>query len=135
AGNHFSGDDFEGVLASTSICFDLSVFEIFAPLACGGKIVMAENALELARMQEAEGVSLINTVPSVLGELLRMGAIPKSVRTVNVAGEAPSGNLVEHLYKRGHIQAVWNLYGPTEDTVYTTCAFMKSTSSKIGRPL
>jgi amino acid adenylation domain-containing protein len=135
AGNHFSVEDFNGVLASTSICFDLSVFEIFAPLACGGKIVMAENALELARMQEAEGVSLINTVPSALGELLRMGAIPRSVRTVNVAGEVLSGNPVEQLYEHGHIKAVWNLYGPTEDTVYTTCALMKSTASKIGRPL
>jgi amino acid adenylation domain-containing protein len=135
AGEHFSAGDFNGVLASTSICFDLSVFEIFAPLTCGGKIVIAGNALELARMQEAESVSLINTVPSVLAELLRMGAIPSSVRTVNVAGEALSGNPVERLYEHGHIKAVWNLYGPTEDTVYATCAFLKTTSSKIGRPL
>ena len=28
-----------GVLASTSICFDLSVFELFAPLSCGGKVL------------------------------------------------------------------------------------------------
>ena len=35
------------MLAATSVCFDLSVFEIFVPLACGGTVVLAENALAL----------------------------------------------------------------------------------------
>ena len=38
-----------GVLASTSICFDLSVFELFVPLAWGGTVILAENALALPR--------------------------------------------------------------------------------------
>ncbi len=36
-----------GVLAATSVCFDLSVFELFVPLAWGGTVILAENALEL----------------------------------------------------------------------------------------
>ena len=55
-----------GVLASTSVCFDLSIFEMFVPLCAGGCIVLADNALELPRLQGAEGVTLVNTVPSAM---------------------------------------------------------------------
>ena len=43
----FSPEELVGTLAGTSICFDLSVFEIFAPLTCGGAIILAENAVAL----------------------------------------------------------------------------------------
>ncbi|HEX6200550.1 MAG TPA: AMP-binding protein, partial [Thermoanaerobaculia bacterium] len=54
------------VAATTSISFDLSVFELFAPLACGGRVVLLDDALELARADAAAGAVLVNTVPSVL---------------------------------------------------------------------
>ena len=44
----FAPDEFAGVLASTSICFDLSVYEIFVPLGLGGRIVLVKDALALA---------------------------------------------------------------------------------------
>src|SRR2546423_14139140 len=37
-----------GVLASTSVCFDLSVFDMFLPLSVGGTVVLAEDALQFA---------------------------------------------------------------------------------------
>ena len=43
----FSAEELDGVLASTSIAFDLSVFELFLPLSRGGKVVLAESALAL----------------------------------------------------------------------------------------
>ena len=43
----FGRDALAGVLASTSVCFDLSVFEIFVPLSCGGRVILVENALAL----------------------------------------------------------------------------------------
>lgn len=42
-----------GVLAATSLCFDLSVFEVFAPLTCGGSVILADSALALAGGGEA----------------------------------------------------------------------------------
>jgi hypothetical protein len=39
---------------------------------------------------------------------------------VNLAGEALSRRLVEGVYDLGTVKRVWNLYGPTEDTTYTT---------------
>src|SRR5262249_35092159 len=55
----FDREALSGVLAATSINFDLSVFELFVPLSCGGAIVMAENALELPRLPAAERVTLV----------------------------------------------------------------------------
>ncbi|MCP4658034.1 MAG: AMP-binding protein, partial [bacterium] len=43
----FSPQELRGVLASTSTCFDLSVFELFVPLSRGGTVILAENALAL----------------------------------------------------------------------------------------
>ena len=43
ATNSFSPQQLAGVLASTSINFDLSVYEIFGPLCCGGAVILCEN--------------------------------------------------------------------------------------------
>ena len=114
----FGEDCRGGVLASTSICFDLSVFELFGPLCLGGRIVLADNALALAGI--ADGVRLINTVPSAAQGLLDGGGVPGSVRAVNLAGEALGGELVRRLYREAGVERVYNLYGPTETTTYST---------------
>ncbi|HEY2915104.1 MAG TPA: amino acid adenylation domain-containing protein [Candidatus Angelobacter sp.] len=128
-----------GVLASTSICFDLSVFEIFVPLCWGGKVVMAGDALGLEQRRVAEEVSLINTVPSAMAELVRMKAVPESVRVVNLAGEALPTRLVKEIYGLGTVRSVFNLYGPSEDTTYSTYGEMgKAAEGKtvdIGKPI
>jgi amino acid adenylation domain-containing protein len=116
----FSAADFAGVLAATSICFDLSVFELFVPLAWGGKLVLAADALALAGHPAAAEVTMINTVPSAMAELLRVDAIPATVRTITLAGEALRGALVDALHHRTPAR-VLNLYGPSEDTTYSTC--------------
>ncbi|MDZ8184102.1 MAG: amino acid adenylation domain-containing protein [Nostoc sp. ChiSLP02] len=128
----------KGVLASTSICFDLSVFEIFVPLCCGGKVLLIENALYLPTFPAAENVTLINTVPSVISQLLTTDGIPTSVQTVNIAGEPLDNQLVQQLYQRENIKQVFNLYGPSEDTTYSTSAWIQKGSTNtppIGRPI
>jgi amino acid adenylation domain-containing protein len=120
----FSAEDLSGVLASTSLCFDLSVFEILVTLSCGGSVVVVENALELASMAGAKRVTLINTVPSIMRELVLMNAIPASVQTINIAGEPLSAELVDAIYTASRATRVFNLYGPSEDTTYSTYALL-----------
>ena len=72
----FTPQELAGVLLSTSMCFDLSVFEIFVPLSSGGKVILAENALHLPTLGAKDEVTLINTVPSAMSELLRLGGVP-----------------------------------------------------------
>jgi amino acid adenylation domain-containing protein len=135
----FSRQELAGVLAATSICFDLSVFEIFVPLSQGGGVLMADNALQLAAMKDSNRVTLINTVPSAMRELLRMEAVPQSVLAVNLAGEALAPVLVREIYAATTASRVFNLYGPTEDTTYSTYALLgrdeRSPASPIGRPI
>lgn len=134
----FSAEQLRGVLASTSICFDLSVFEIFLPLCVGGKVILARNALELPQLAAKDEVSLINTVPSAIAELIRSGAVPETVQTVNLAGEALKAELVKQIYEQSRATQVWNLYGPSEDTTYSTYALIGKDNNgrvPIGRPV
>ncbi|HEX3131499.1 MAG TPA: amino acid adenylation domain-containing protein, partial [Thermoanaerobaculia bacterium] len=110
----------ETVLASTSVTFDLSVFEIFLTLTRGGTLVLADNALALSGLPAREAVTLVNTVPSAIGALLRADGLPASVRTVNLAGEPLPRTLVDALYAVPTVESVYNLYGPSEDTTYST---------------
>lgn len=126
-----------GVLASTSICFDLSVFEVFVPLSSGGTVILAENALQWPALPAAREVTLINTVPSAMTELVRLEDGPRGVPTVNLAGEALQQGLVRAIYEQFGAREVFNLYGPTEDTTYSTFALVQSASASppIGRPI
>ncbi|MDJ0837343.1 MAG: amino acid adenylation domain-containing protein [Acidobacteriota bacterium] len=120
ARRHFSSRELQGVLAGTSTCFDLSVFEIFVPLSSGGTVILVENAPSLPKLKAASRVTLINTVPSAITELDKSGGIPRSVITINLAGEPLRGDLVRGLFAGKQVQSVYNLYGPSEDTTYTT---------------
>ncbi len=138
AREQFDAQCLQGMLASTSICFDLSVFELFVPLSWGGTIILAENALALPALPAAKHVRLINTVPSAMAELVRSGSVPASVRVVNLAGEALQRSLVHDLFALPYIQRVCNLYGPTEDTTYSTWADLAAQDDgavPIGRPI
>ncbi|HEX8423112.1 MAG TPA: amino acid adenylation domain-containing protein, partial [Pyrinomonadaceae bacterium] len=117
----FSAAELARVLFSTSVCFDLSIFELFVPLTCGGRVVLAADALHLPELGAAREVTLINTVPSAMTELVRLRAVPDSVLAVNLAGEALRRSLVEEIYAQSpQVRRVVNLYGPTEDTTYST---------------
>ncbi|HEX3527654.1 MAG TPA: amino acid adenylation domain-containing protein [Thermoanaerobaculia bacterium] len=135
----FPPADLAGVLAATSVCFDLSVFELFVPLCCGGTVVLAENALQLAGLPAliaAGRVTLLNTVPSAMTELLRLDAVPPSVRTVNLAGEPLTTALVGQIVRGTKAERVFDLYGPSEDTTYSTFALRSAAGpATIGRPI
>jgi len=133
----FAPEELAGVLAATSVCFDLSVFELFVTLGLGGTVILAENALALPALPNAGEVTLVNTVPSAMAELVRTDALPTAVRTVCLAGEALRRDLVDRIQEKPGVR-VLNLYGPTEDTTYSTGAVMargERGAPSIGRPL
>src|SRR5262245_25701460 len=134
--NTFSTEDLRGVLASTSISFDLSVFEMFVPLSAGGTIILVDNLLALADAPAKSLVTFVNTVPSIMREFLRLNELPPSVRTVALAGEPLNPSLVDQLYQRPSVEKVFDLYGPTETTVYATFALRSpGAPATIGRPI
>jgi amino acid adenylation domain-containing protein len=138
AHEEFTEAELARVLASTSINFDLSVFELFVPLSMGGTVQLVANALVLPELPEKDKITLINTVPSAIAELMRMGELPASLSVVNLAGEPLTRNLVQRIYDQPFVSHVVNLYGPSEDTTYSTCAWVSREANQpvtIGRPI
>ena len=132
----FSSEELAGVMAGTSICFDLSIYEMFLPLSCGGTVIVAANALQLYDLPQAERVTLVNTVPSAMRELLRQRRLPPSVRVVNLAGEPLTTALVGEIYDKSAVEKVYDLYGPSEDTTYSTYTLRQADRpATIGRPI
>ncbi len=134
----FTPEQMAGVLASTSLCFDLSVFELFVPLSWGGTVILAENAVHLPTLAAASGITLLNTVPSAMQELLRSAVVPHAIRVINLAGEPLHADLVEQIYSHTATEAVFNLYGPSEATTYATAAAMPrnlTLAPSIGHPI
>src|SRR5439155_10646946 len=118
----FSPDERAVMLASTSVNFDLSVFELFITLSAGALVVLVDNLLTLSNAPAASRVTFINTVPSVMTEFLHLDQVPPNVRVVTLCGEPLFAPLVDRLYAFASINRVFDLYGPTEATVYSTFA-------------
>jgi amino acid adenylation domain-containing protein len=119
----YTTDELARVLASTSLSFDLSIFEMFAPLSVGGMCAVVKDALAL--LTNRVDVSLINTVPSAIKVLIEQNAIPPGVRVVNLAGEPLPMHVVNDLLAGHRCEKVFNLYGPSEDTTYSTYALFE----------
>lgn len=117
---NFQPEELQSVLFSTSLNFDLSVFEIFATLSCGGSLVILDGLLDLPRLPLRHMVTLINQVPTPFGELLSNHPLPTSVRTILLCGEALKEPLAEDILRKAPSTRLINLYGPTEDTVFST---------------
>jgi amino acid adenylation domain-containing protein len=135
--SEFRREWLDRVLFSTSICFDLSIMELFAPLLCGGAVVLADNALALASMPQAANITLLNTVPSAIVELMRIGGVPESARTIALAGEPLPRALLNRIYENTAAERVYNLYGLTELTTYSTFAMVSPGTPEppIGKPI
>ncbi|MEM9136532.1 MAG: amino acid adenylation domain-containing protein, partial [Cyanobacteria bacterium P01_F01_bin.42] len=134
----FEPEDLETILASTSICFDLSVFEIFTSLSCGGSIYLVDNVLD-EQLKRTSNISFINTVPSALTSLMQKDSLPESLKVVALAGESFPPSLMAQLQQKP--LKIYNLYGPSEDTTYSTCARLDQQSLQgryhvpIGKPI
>lgn len=117
----FAGCDLSGVSAASSVCFDMSVMEIFGALCRGGAVVLVESAVHLPESRYADRITHLNVVPSVMNGLLDAGVLPPNVRTIVFGGEALRRKLVDRAYRQTGADRVFNAYGPTEGTVF--CSF------------
>ncbi|MDT5035289.1 MAG: hypothetical protein QOE03_474, partial [Micromonosporaceae bacterium] len=129
-------DRFTAVLATTSLSFDVSVFDTVLPLLAGGQVRILPDVLALA--DTSYPGSLLCTVPSAMAALLARGVAPR-VGMLALAGEALPADLVRQLRRVAPGTSVANIYGPTEATVYATAwhddGRVLQSDPPIGRPL
>ncbi|MCB2407701.1 non-ribosomal peptide synthetase [Hymenobacter lucidus] len=118
AAEEFAHTPFDVLYAATSYCFDLSVFEFFFPLLQGKTIRLLDSALEIPEFVDQDEKILLNTVPSVVRNLLDQKISWRNVVALNMAGE-PIPKRIKTELDFARIETR-NLYGPTEDTTYST---------------
>ena len=125
---------------STTACFDIAALEMYVTLAAGSRMVIVPSALTkdglgLRRLLEQREVTIVQGTPSLWRLLLESGWSGAGRVRALCGGEAVSANLAATLATRS--SEAWNLYGPTETTIWSTAARIlpEDTSVTIGRPI
>jgi len=127
-------------LALTTISFDIAALELYLPLITGAKLVLAsrDEALDgrqlLDRLTEC-GATVMQATPSAWKLLLDAGWRGSRNFKILCGGETLSHRLADQLLEGG--ASLWNLYGPTETTIWSTIAKVEPGESPIliGRPI
>ncbi len=114
----FRDTNFDMLYAGTSHCFDLSVYELFYPLSIGKQLRLLPNGLSIGDYIETDKNVLINTVPSVIQTLIEKEVSFENTVGINLAGEAFPVSIANYFEDSGI--AIRNLYGPSEDTTYSS---------------
>ena len=118
----FSDDELAGFTATCSTGFDVSAMELFIPLSFGGGLVVAQNALDLVNTVSPVPQRVLHSVPSIVTEMLRSGAVPQTLETIVLIGEALTPELAAGLHGRLPGLRLVNEYGVTEAAVTSTSA-------------
>ncbi|WP_067134512.1 non-ribosomal peptide synthetase [Microtetraspora malaysiensis] len=129
--DYFTAEELAGFLASTSVCFDPSVPQLYLPLLFGGTVIMAENPLALHTLPAKGEVTMISAAASALTAMLRE-PLPPNVRTVLSSGEPVSRALADRVFANPGVRRMVNLYGPTECTVH--CCASEISRDETGEP-
>src|SRR5205085_5645605 len=112
AGSDFGASALSRVVASTSLSFDVSVFEIFCPLVVGGRIEVVRDLLALTEPRAGRwSASLISAVPSAFSQVLSHGSVALSAQHVVLAGEALSARAVREIRTALPGSRIAHIYG------------------------
>ncbi|MFC4121522.1 non-ribosomal peptide synthetase/type I polyketide synthase [Nonomuraea zeae] len=124
------------LLAVTTFAFDISVLELFLPLTAGGRVVIAsrEAAYDPVRLAALlDEATVMQATPATWRLLLSSGWAGKPELKALCGGEALPADLATDL--RGRVAELWNMYGPTETTIWSTLTRVTDGPITIGHPI
>ncbi|SPM41104.1 Non-ribosomal peptide synthetase component F [Mycobacterium numidiamassiliense] len=127
------------VLSLASVSFDMAMGDIFCALACGARLVLATTAqaadpIALGRLIARSGATHMCATPTTWGALVAAGWGGDLRLKAMTGGESISDGLARALLQR--CESVWNAYGPTEATVWTSVAqLVEGDVITVGRAL
>lgn len=115
-------------LALTTVGFDIAGLEMFAPLAAGGTVVLADRDTVLSppalgRIIRDRNITHMQATPALWRTLVESGWQGSGELTILCGGEALDAGLARQLIGRG--RALWNMYGPTETTIWSAALEVK----------
>ena len=110
-------------VATTTFAFDIALIELLAPVLAGGCVVVAdaEQVLDAAGLRDllaGSGATALQATPAGWRMLVDAGGIPAGVRLRMTAGEPLPRDLADAMGEGTSVR-LWNLYGPTETTIYS----------------
>ncbi|WP_245841755.1 AMP-binding protein, partial [Paraburkholderia ribeironis] len=126
------------VLNLTSVSFDIAALELYLPLLSGARLMLASRdvAIDPERLVapiEQEAVTFVQATPAHWSALLNH-RWPNASFTLLCGGEALPASLAARMFD--HVQVLWNMYGPTETTIWsTTRRMVPGLDPSIGRPI
>ena len=134
----------DSLLAVTTLSFDIAVLELLLPLTVGAKVVIANSEVVadgalLAQSLTDSQITFMQATPASWRLLLEAGWTGKLDLKILCGGEALTNDLAEKLLQRG--AQLWNVYGPTETTIWSTIYKVDSVQSgisntvPIGKPI
>lgn len=128
------------LLAVTTLSFDIAALELFLPLVSGAQVVIAPRSAvadgeALAHLLTEFDITVMQATPATWRLLIESGWRGKPGLKILCGGEALSRDLAEQLTATG--AELWNLYGPTETTIWSTLKRIENGDSRIsmGRPI
>jgi len=128
------------LVAVTTFSFDIAGLEIFLPLIAGARAVIAgrDIALDgraLRQLLQDSNATVMQATPITWRILLESGWQGHEGLKVLCGGEAMPPELAREMIPR--CGALWNLYGPTETTIWSTVSRVRSAENRIpiGRPI
>ncbi|HVK94787.1 MAG TPA: amino acid adenylation domain-containing protein [Noviherbaspirillum sp.] len=127
------------ILGVTTVSFDIAGLELLGALSCGMTVVLAsaEQTREpvlLLDLIEREKVNVLQMTPTRLRLLLDVAPTLPGLRTLLVGGEALPQTLADKLLALDHLR-VFNVYGPTETTIWSACWPLAQGPVSLGRAL
>jgi amino acid adenylation domain-containing protein len=128
------------LVAVTTLSFDIAGLELYLPLIAGAQVVVASaqtaaDPRALARLLESCGATAMQATPSTWRMLIDAGWPGRAGLKALCGGEALPPALADELV--GRVSELWNMYGPTETTIWSTCAHVRAPGEPptIGRPI
>ncbi len=128
------------LVAVTTLSFDIAGLELYLPLLAGAELVVApaqttSDPRALSQLLADSGATVMQATPTTWRMLLDHGWQPQGTLKALCGGEALPVALSDRLVASG--VELWNMYGPTETTIWSTCTRITTTgeSLTIGRPI
>ena len=132
------------ILLLTTVCFDISVLEMIVPLTLGMEIVIAsrfmqDNMRSILECIKTNNIDILQFTPSRFSMLTlfeNWDSYFDSVKTILIGGESFPESLLPKLRKLNNVE-VFNMYGPTETTIWSTVSKLDLNDSRItiGTPI
>ena len=117
----------DSILALTTVTFDIAGLELLSSLLVGMTVVVADDRAtkeprEIFGLLHEHGITALQATPSRLQLLLAGGRVDElsGLRTLLVGGEALPPALFEQLEPLMRTTSIFNVYGPTEATIWST---------------